>query len=173
MQINSASNPMTYPLAANSGTTAGVQSKWSQAQAADVDDDDADGAEAAAPAHGASAASPGGSGGPSAIVSLSDAATAGNDSDSDASDDTQALTGSAAGSVNVGGNADAQADAPDAGDGVEGAGDENDSPVKSLTYGALGLESPAEQQLDNNSYYTVGRWLAAAVTIGGLVSLFA
>lgn len=45
------------------------------------------------------------------------------------------------------------------------------SPIKSFTYGTLGLESPAQQSEQKDSYYSAGRWLAAAVTIGGLISL--
>ncbi|MGF6575129.1 hypothetical protein ABH945_007258 [Paraburkholderia sp. GAS333] len=45
------------------------------------------------------------------------------------------------------------------------------SPVKSFAYGSLGLERPDQPQSDGNSFYTAGRWLAAGITIGGLVSL--
>ncbi|SAK81082.1 hypothetical protein AWB78_03885 [Caballeronia calidae] len=46
------------------------------------------------------------------------------------------------------------------------------SPVKSFTYGALGLERPEVQATDTGGFYTAGKWVAAAVTIGGIVSLF-
>ena len=46
------------------------------------------------------------------------------------------------------------------------------SSVKSLAYGALGLERPEMQATDTNGFYTAGKWMAAAVTIGGIVSLF-
>ena len=45
------------------------------------------------------------------------------------------------------------------------------SPVKSFAYGSLGLERPDQPQSDGNTFYTAGRWLAAGITIGGLVSL--
>ena len=46
------------------------------------------------------------------------------------------------------------------------------SSVKSFAYGALGLERPETQATDTNGFYTAGKWMAAAVTIGGIVSLF-
>jgi hypothetical protein len=46
------------------------------------------------------------------------------------------------------------------------------SPLKSFTYGSLGLERPDQTQQETNSFYTAGRWLAAGITIGGLISLF-
>ncbi|SAK80736.1 hypothetical protein AWB80_05098 [Caballeronia pedi] len=46
------------------------------------------------------------------------------------------------------------------------------SSVKSFAYGALGLERPEVQATDTNGFYTAGKWVAAAVTIGGIVSLF-
>ena len=42
----------------------------------------------------------------------------------------------------------------------------------SFTYGVLGLERPGEAK-DPNELYTAGRWLAAGLTIGGLISLLA
>lgn len=50
--------------------------------------------------------------------------------------------------------------------------DSDASAVKSFTYGSLGLERPDQPESDGNPFYTAGRWLAAAVTVGGLVSLF-
>jgi hypothetical protein len=47
----------------------------------------------------------------------------------------------------------------------------NAQPVRSLVYGALGLERP-DQASDPNEAYSIGRWLAAGLTIGGIVSLF-
>jgi hypothetical protein len=54
-----------------------------------------------------------------------------------------------------------------------GSGDTDSdvSPVKSFAYGSLGLERPDQPQSDGNTFYTAGRWLAAGITIGGLVSL--
>jgi hypothetical protein len=54
--------------------------------------------------------------------------------------------------------------------------DESDSeanaqPVRSLVYGALGLERP-DQASDPNEAYSIGRWVGAGLTIGGIVSLF-
>jgi len=45
------------------------------------------------------------------------------------------------------------------------------SAVKSLTYGALGLENPEETPPPHSDYYTAGRFLAAAATVGAVVSL--
>jgi hypothetical protein len=45
------------------------------------------------------------------------------------------------------------------------------SPLKSLTYGTLGLERPDQSQDNRNPFYTAGRWLAAGLTIGGIISL--
>ena len=57
-------------------------------------------------------------------------------------------------------------------------GDDNTpSAVKSFTYGVLNLPDPAaatqapEPSSADNSYFTAGRWAAAAVTVGTLVSL--
>jgi hypothetical protein len=46
------------------------------------------------------------------------------------------------------------------------------SSVKSFVYGALGLERPEAQATDTNGFYTAGKWVAAAATIGGIISLF-
>ncbi|MFM0325569.1 hypothetical protein [Caballeronia glebae] len=46
------------------------------------------------------------------------------------------------------------------------------SSVKSFAYGALGLERPEVQATDTNGFYTAGKWVAAAATIGSIVSLF-
>jgi hypothetical protein len=45
------------------------------------------------------------------------------------------------------------------------------SAVKSFAYGTLGLERPDQPEQDTNTSYTAGRWLAAGITIGGLISL--
>jgi hypothetical protein len=45
------------------------------------------------------------------------------------------------------------------------------SPVKAFAYGALGLERPDQPQDERNGFYTAGKWLAAGLTIGGLISL--
>jgi hypothetical protein len=45
------------------------------------------------------------------------------------------------------------------------------SPLKSLAYGTLGLERPDQSQENRNPFYTAGRWIAAGLTIGGIISL--
>lgn len=47
----------------------------------------------------------------------------------------------------------------------------NVSPLKSFTYGTLGLERPDQPQDNTNPSYTAGRWLAAGLMIGGIISL--
>jgi hypothetical protein len=46
------------------------------------------------------------------------------------------------------------------------------SPVKSFACGALGLDDPDAEQTDTNQFYTAGKVIAAAVTIGKIISLF-
>jgi hypothetical protein len=46
------------------------------------------------------------------------------------------------------------------------------SSVKSFAYGALGLEKPGTSETNSNDFYTAGKWVAAAATIGGIISLF-
>lgn len=46
------------------------------------------------------------------------------------------------------------------------------SAVKSFAYGALGLENPKEAAKNTDSAYGVGKWAAAAATVGSLI-LFA
>jgi hypothetical protein len=43
--------------------------------------------------------------------------------------------------------------------------------VQSFAYGTLGLERPDQHQEERNAFYTAGRWLAAGITVGGIVSL--
>ena len=45
------------------------------------------------------------------------------------------------------------------------------SPMKAFAYGALGLERPDQPKDDRNSFYSAGKWLAAGLTIGGIISL--
>jgi hypothetical protein len=47
----------------------------------------------------------------------------------------------------------------------------NVSAVKSLAYGTLGLERPDQPQQNHNEFYTAGRWIAAGLTVGGIISL--
>lgn len=56
-------------------------------------------------------------------------------------------------------------------DGTKKDDDSNPSVVKSFAYGALGLERPDEPKKDENSGYTAGKWLAAGMTIGGIIAL--
>jgi hypothetical protein len=61
-------------------------------------------------------------------------------------------------------------------DTAQGGGDDQGdpvkvSPVKSFTYGALGLERPDMPKENSNETYTAGRWLAAGFTLGGIISL--
>lgn len=60
-------------------------------------------------------------------------------------------------------------DAADASDATSTSA--NAQPVKSLVYGALGLERP-DAPADPNHTYTLGRWIAAGITLGGIISLF-
>ncbi|MBT2793818.1 hypothetical protein [Paraburkholderia strydomiana] len=53
----------------------------------------------------------------------------------------------------------------------EGASATDSSAVKSFAYGTLGLERPDQPHEERNAFYTAGRWLAAAITLGGIISL--
>jgi hypothetical protein len=83
-----------------------------------------------------------------------------DDSAADASDATDA-----SGTSDTGDTADTS-DATDA-----TSTPANAQPVKSLVYGALGLERP-DAPADPNHTYTLGRWIAAGITLGGIISLF-
>ncbi|MBW9108080.1 hypothetical protein JNB89_30490 [Paraburkholderia phenoliruptrix] len=55
---------------------------------------------------------------------------------------------------------------------AEGNGAASDSSaVKSFAYGTLGLERPDQPHEARNAFYTAGRWLAAGITLGGIISL--
>jgi hypothetical protein len=60
-------------------------------------------------------------------------------------------------------------DTSDANDGTDS--EANAEPVRSLVDGVLGLERP-DLPADPNEAYSAGRWLAAGLTIGGIISLF-
>jgi len=45
------------------------------------------------------------------------------------------------------------------------------TPLKSLTYGVLGLEHPEDQARHGDPYYTAGKFVAAAATVGAFLSL--
>lgn len=66
------------------------------------------------------------------------------------------------------GQGDALRDSADEGTPASGV-----SAVKSFAYRTLGLERPDQPQEAHNAFYTAGRWLAAGITIGGIVSLLA
>lgn len=70
-------------------------------------------------------------------------------------------------------NSTNQSDSADdaANDGSVSGGTTSVSPLKSFAYGSLGLERPDQTQQETNSFYTAGRWMAAGITIGGLISL--
>jgi len=55
----------------------------------------------------------------------------------------------------------------------ESASTTDTSAVKALAYGTLGLERPDQPHEERNAFYTAGRWLAAGITIGGIISLLA
>lgn len=55
----------------------------------------------------------------------------------------------------------------------EGASTSDVSAAKSFAYGTLGLERPDQPQETHNAFYTAGRWLAAGLTMGGIISLLA
>lgn len=77
--------------------------------------------------------------------------------DADSSDDTSVDDG-------IGNDIDNNTD-------TESADQANAQPVKSLVYGTLGLDRP-DQPDDPNQAYSTGRWIAAGITLGGIVSLF-
>ncbi|WP_159880617.1 MULTISPECIES: hypothetical protein [Aquitalea] len=69
-----------------------------------------------------------------------------------------------------------KADAAGSDSNAASADDSSPSAVKSFTYGVLNLPDPAADPAPaptqtENSYFTAGRWAAAAVTVGTLISL--
>lgn len=101
-----------------------------------------------------------------AAIAAQDATS--NDADGSAATSTTASTASNASTT------DSTSDARDAG--TPGTTDDsgitaNVSPLKSLAYGTLGLERPDQAQENRNPFYTAGRWIAAGLTIGGIISL--
>jgi hypothetical protein len=85
--------------------------------------------------------------------------------------------GAAAASSNAGESTGGQAGDTSHADTAQGDGGDdqkdpaNVSPVKSFAYGALGLERPDRPKENSNECYTAGKWLAAGLTIGGIISL--
>jgi hypothetical protein len=45
------------------------------------------------------------------------------------------------------------------------------SEAKSFVYGTLGLEHPQVQDKPSDGFYSAGRWLSAAVTVGTIISI--
>jgi hypothetical protein len=103
-------------------------------------------------------------------------AAASTDASTDASDDTSNdVSGSTATDAATTTATDATTDAATGTTADASAGESSDQanaqPMRSLVYGALGLARP-DQPPDPNHAYSFGRWLAAGITIGGLISLF-
>ncbi|WP_051333394.1 hypothetical protein [Aliagarivorans marinus] len=48
---------------------------------------------------------------------------------------------------------------------------ENPSKLKSFSYGALGMDHPAQVEETEDKSYTMGQYLKAAATIGSLIAL--
>lgn len=91
--------------------------------------------------------------------------------DNDNSDDAIVIDGDNAASTSPATASDTS-DAADADDpSAETPAEANAQPVKSLVYGALGLDRP-DQPNDPNHAYSAGQWIAAGITLGGIVSLF-
>ncbi|ALL67303.1 hypothetical protein K788_0005155 [Paraburkholderia caribensis MBA4] len=104
-------------------------------------------------------------------VQTTDQATASTDAGTDTQ--TEADTGTPDSAVT---DNDSDIDDPTATDDATGSTEANPanvSPVKAFAYGALGLERPDQPHDERNSFYTAGKWLAAGLTIGGLISLLA
>ena len=103
-------------------------------------------------------------------VQATDQATASTDAGTD-NTQTKADNGTPDSAVT-----DSDIDDPTATDDATGSTEANPanvSPVKAFAYGALGLERPDQPHDERNGFYTAGKWLAAGLTIGGLISLLA
>lgn len=63
---------------------------------------------------------------------------------------------------------------PDSGSGTQEAVEPSAeaSALKSFAYGTLGLERPEAAAANTDGFYTAGKWVAAAATVGGIISLF-
>jgi hypothetical protein len=46
------------------------------------------------------------------------------------------------------------------------------SALRSFAYGTLGLERPEVAAASTDGFYTAGKWVAAADTVGGIISIF-
>ncbi|MGA7778696.1 MAG: hypothetical protein WCA85_13450 [Paraburkholderia sp.] len=178
MQIsNAASSPtLTQPAQAgtgvasnvttsNSGTAESSTSRASPSQDAAVNIS-AEGTAALAGDQGSTAASST----TTQTGTTSGDTTTDTDTDTDTDPDTATATATAtADDTNSTNQSDSADDA--ANDGSVSGGTTSVSPLKSFAYGSLGLERPDQTQQETNSFYTAGRWLAAGITIGGLISL--
>ncbi|MBN3856595.1 hypothetical protein G3N59_24745 [Paraburkholderia sp. Ac-20340] len=101
---------------------------------------------------------------PAATAKAATATASSDDTSADSSDDASTDDATTPSSATV---SDAQNDT-----GVtESSSDADAKPLQSVVYGALGLGRP-DLPPDSNHAYTLGRWLAAGITIGGLISLF-
>lgn len=172
MQIsNAASSPtLTQPAQAgtgvasnvttsNSGTAESSTSRASPSQDAAVNIS-AEGTAALAGDQGSTAAS----------STTTQTGTTSGDTTTDTDTDPDTATATAtADDTNSTNQSDSADDA--ANDGSVSGGTTSVSPLKSFAYGSLGLERPDQTQQETNSFYTAGRWLAAGITIGGLISL--
>jgi hypothetical protein len=99
-------------------------------------------------------------------------AAASTDASTDASDDTSNdVSGSTATDAATTTATNATTGTPAGASAGETSDQANAQPMRSLVYGALGLARP-DQPPDPNHAYSFGRWLAAGITIGGLISLF-
>lgn len=172
MQIsNAASSPtLTQPAQAgtgvasnvttsNSGTAESSTSRASPSQDAAVNIS-AEGTAALAGDQGSTAAS----------STTTQTGTTSGDTTTDTDTDPDTATATAtADDTNSTNQSDSADDA--ANDGSVSGGTTSVSPLKSFAYGSLGLERPDQTQQETNSFYTAGRWMAAGITIGGLISL--
>lgn len=69
-----------------------------------------------------------------------------------------------------GDDSDNDGDSDKSGD-VDEADDGKPSTAKSFAYGALGLERPEEAKARETDGYDFGRWLAAGITVGSIISI--
>ncbi|QGZ59676.1 hypothetical protein [Paraburkholderia acidiphila] len=96
----------------------------------------------------------------------------GDDAASNASDTTDTSDTSDTSDTTDASDTSDTTDASDTSDAADaGSTPANAQPMKSLVYGALGLERP-DVPADPNHTYTLGRWIAAGITLGGIISLF-
>jgi hypothetical protein len=183
MQIgNAASSPtLTQPAQigkvatdsqAVSGTNAGTAPVSSPA-----DGSSQDAAVRISPEGAAAAAKEASSGQSSASSQAGAVSNVAGDAD-DAGDAADAGDAGAAGDAADATNTDAASNSDSAAGSTDGDSDSSGnsadtSPLKSLAYGTLGLERPDQPQEDRDPFYTAGRWLAAGLTIGGIISLLA